>query len=319
MGNFSRDTFDKLKHYVGVRLQQGVPIVDADWNEQEDIRKYELQAFLKWYVGDGVPLNNDGFHILPTTGNNNFTIQGGDGTPEGAGRCLVDGWDVVNESDLGYTDQPLFGDAALAAAWGVDPLPALRNPRANRTDTVYLDVWEREVDADEDFGHLVNPAIGIETCVRLKREWVVRVAEGATTPPTPPTGHAFYPLASLARVGGDPTIPSAYITDLRRTGVALTDLAAEIVDARGIKGNLGNRLDESLTKGGQLRHRVVGRDQFTTAVGNSFDDLTSHLLNTSNPHSVTAAQVGALAASAYDFADKTVATVTFSTSDANNG
>jgi hypothetical protein len=37
MGNFSRDTFDKLKHYVGVRLQQGVPIVDADWNELEDI------------------------------------------------------------------------------------------------------------------------------------------------------------------------------------------------------------------------------------------------------------------------------------------
>ena len=31
MGNFTRDTFDKSKHYVGVRLQQGVPMVDADW------------------------------------------------------------------------------------------------------------------------------------------------------------------------------------------------------------------------------------------------------------------------------------------------
>ena len=54
MGNFSRDTFNSLKHYVSVRLQQGVPIVDADWNEMDDIRRYELRAFLKWFVGDGV-------------------------------------------------------------------------------------------------------------------------------------------------------------------------------------------------------------------------------------------------------------------------
>lgn len=120
MGNFSRDTFNKLKHYVGVRLQQGVPIVDADWNELEDIRKYELQAFLKWYVGNGIPQGNDGFRILPaflfqplpqphiTFLPNDFIIKGGDGTPEGAGRCLVEGWDVINESNLSYTNQRLF-------------------------------------------------------------------------------------------------------------------------------------------------------------------------------------------------------------------
>jgi len=33
MGNFSRNTFDPLKDYVAVRLQQGVPVLDADWNE----------------------------------------------------------------------------------------------------------------------------------------------------------------------------------------------------------------------------------------------------------------------------------------------
>ena len=33
MGNFSRNTFDPVKDYVAVRLQQGVPILDADWNE----------------------------------------------------------------------------------------------------------------------------------------------------------------------------------------------------------------------------------------------------------------------------------------------
>ena len=89
MGNFSRDTFDRLKHYVGVRLQKGVPLVDADWNEQEDIRRYELQAFLKWFVGDGVPADNDGFSIQAET--DDFGI--------GFGRCLVEGLEAINDAD----------------------------------------------------------------------------------------------------------------------------------------------------------------------------------------------------------------------------
>jgi microcystin-dependent protein len=196
MGNFSRNTFDKVKHYVGVRLQQGVPIVDADWNELEDIRKYELQAFLKWFVGNGIPKGNDGFHIRPADGqDNDFVIK--------AGRCLVEGWDVINEIDINYTAQHL----------------SLTTPTSDRTDIVYLDVWEREVNAVED-PYLVNPAIGIETCVRLKREWVVRVAEGAELP-NPPEGHFFYTLASLKRSEGQSKIKDDDISDQRRTGLSI--------------------------------------------------------------------------------------------------
>ena len=168
MANISRDTFDKMKHYVSVRLQQGVPLVDADWNEMEDIRRFELQAFLKWFVGDGVPAGNDGFCIVDITGEKDFTI--------GAGRCLVEGWDVINESDLKYTDQRLYKNDTLAGTWKVDPLPELTAPDESRTDLVYLDIWEREVNEQED-SNLKNPAIGVPTCVRFKREWVVRVAE----------------------------------------------------------------------------------------------------------------------------------------------
>lgn len=268
MGNFSRDTFDKLKHYVSVRLQQGVPLVDADWNEKDDIRRYELQAFLKWFVGDGVPAGNNGFYISEVTGeSDNFRIVGGDRTPKGAGRCLVDGWDVINESDLNYKDQLLYENTDLANAWDVTGLPALKVPAGTRTDIVYLDTWEREVDSSED-PLIVNSAIDIETSVRLKREWVVRVEEGVTLPqplrpdllpallPKSPPGHAFYPLALLKRDGS-----MVSIEDLRRTGINLGALVEEVTDARGIKGNLGNRLDESLTKGGQLRKNSVGSDQ----------------------------------------------------------
>ncbi|SCY82420.1 DUF6519 domain-containing protein [Desulfoluna spongiiphila] len=261
MGNFSRDTFDRLNRYVGVRLQQGVPLVDADWNEQEDIRKYELQAFLKWFVGNGVPQGNDGFEILSASGTpNDFVIRGGDGTAEGAGRCLVEGMDVLNTANLRFTHQPLMKTPALADQWGVDPIAPLTTPRTARKDTVYLDVWEREVDSDEDDA-LVNPAIGLETCMRIKREWAVRVAEGSLYPPNPTGGHAFYPIARLTRPAGKQTITAAQITDLRSTGIRLSNLSDEIRDARGMKANIGNRLDESLTKGGQLRQQVVGNDQ----------------------------------------------------------
>jgi hypothetical protein len=229
MGNFSRNTFNQLKNYVGVRLQQGVPIVDADWNEQEDIRKHELRTFLKWFVGNGVPKGNDGFRIVPLEGSeNDFTIKGGDGTNEGAGRCLVEGWDVLIVNDVKYSEQSLPS--------GADPLGPLSPPLSGeRTDTVYLDVWEREVDAQED-GKLVNPDIGIETCVRLKREWVVRVAEGITEQelPAPPKGHVYYPLASLKRTGNKNSIGQEDITDLRHTGLAVLSEEITIKD-----GNVG--------------------------------------------------------------------------------
>jgi hypothetical protein len=225
MGNFSRNTFDELKHYVGVRLQQGVPIVDADWNELDDIRRHELKAFLKWFVGNGAPRGSDGFHVLPTEpASNNFNVQ--------AGRCLVDGWDVMNDVLVGYASQDLYLHSEKAASWGIPSLPPLTTPTANRTDVVYVDVWEREVNSGED-KNLIDKRIGLETCVRLKCEWVVRVHEGVTnvpqwTPPNPQAKHAYYSLASLTRPAGSATILADQITDLRRTGLGMLSSPLEI-------------------------------------------------------------------------------------------
>jgi hypothetical protein len=324
-GNFSRGqrTFDRLKHYVGVRLQQGVPIVDEDWNELEDIRREELRVFLKWFVGDGVPKGNSGFRIEPienhliltpaengfdADGNvsvqkvrieidlenstaaadlgfdiknyyaeraappapqltshealpesmdfdpststlvilvyvagtlhrthkvdfsiegallnregiaeaigkqtndevtaiigqrDDFNIAGGDGTPEGVGRCLVNGWEVINECGIRYKAQPLAVQPDLATTWGVDALLSYAPPEvlpaevSEETVLIYLDVWERVVKVEEDPDHLKHPDIGMETCIRIKREWVVRVTYGKSLE-APPEGHVFFELA----------------------------------------------------------------------------------------------------------------------------
>src|SRR5262245_30188989 len=117
MGNITNDTFNPIRAYCNVRLQQGVPLVDADVNELDDIRKFEVRAFLKWFVGNGVPEGNDGFRIAPAlsfsgTGSaTDFQIQVGaqfsGSVPAGPspatnefvlqkfGRCIVEGLDVV--------------------------------------------------------------------------------------------------------------------------------------------------------------------------------------------------------------------------------
>jgi len=262
MGNFSRDTFDEVKHYVSIRLQQGVPIIDADWNEQDDIRRVEVEAFLRWFIGDGVPYGNDGFALTAVAESNDFEIA--------AGRCLVSGREAINEVALNYTDQALFEDVDLADAWGVDVLPALSTPEADRTDIAYLDVWEREVDSVED-PDLVNPDIGLETCVRIRREWVVRVVEGGTVP-APSEGHVFYELAEIRREGGNAQITE--IEDLRHTGLSLAALTDEIAEARGTRASLSNRLDVALTASGDLRSNTVGADQVIdgTLVANALAD-----------------------------------------------
>ena len=171
MSNFSRNTFDPDKQYVGVRLQQGVPLVDADWNESEDIRRAEFENLVNNFIGDGVPQGSDAFLIKATTGTD-FQI--------GLGFCLVNGYLVNNLKISKYSDQT--------------DLPTFTLTESN---LVYLDVWEREVDSFED-NNLINNVIGIETCVRQKCEWRVRIAEGVTQLPTPDDpNHHFYSLAQL--------------------------------------------------------------------------------------------------------------------------
>ena len=71
-----------------MRLQQGVPLLDRDWNEMEDIRRYFERTLREHYIGDGVP-DVAGFAVSAPA------IRADDDVVIGAGRCMVDGYDVV--------------------------------------------------------------------------------------------------------------------------------------------------------------------------------------------------------------------------------
>lgn len=224
MGDISRDTFKLTnvmhqlisgetvpnpRHYVGVRLQQGVPILDADWRELEDIRRFELQENLRDFYGDGIPAGNDGFKIGPVTEDNNFFIS--------PGIALVNGMLVVNH----HTDLTYIGQQTL---FGIS-LDTLNPPVAGiRDDLVFLDVWEDEVlarDAERGDSRLINPIIGIETCTRIERRWVVRVKTNTTNldSVTKEEGHSYMIIAVLKRVESQDRIQPTHINDRRYTGL----------------------------------------------------------------------------------------------------
>lgn len=251
MAVITPDTFDPLKRFVSVRLQQGVPLVDADWNEGEDAQRFAARSYRRWYVGDGVPYGSDAFRIqaLAAPAANDFLIgRGVPAAPGGtsplivglryAGRCMVDGIEAIIDADIGFRAQELHvanpASAAAATRLGTQTIPEL--PVMNGTLLVYLDVWERLARPDE-FPALVFADIGTESCARIRREWAVRARASASVPqsgdPDFEAGHGYFQLAVLTRVAADPVVFPSQIVD-RREQRLLTPPATLIQDMLGL-------------------------------------------------------------------------------------
>ena len=87
--NISRNMYDENKRFASVIHQQGKPLVDADLNDSSDIIRNGLQRLIQKFIGDFC--YDDSFKIFGSGLDNDFTITGGDGSNEGAGRILVGG------------------------------------------------------------------------------------------------------------------------------------------------------------------------------------------------------------------------------------
>lgn len=100
-GSFTKQIFDEFKRYLGFRIQEGVPVVDADVNDIADSLLTQIRRSIQFGIGDGSP--NDGWKIEESSSpSNNFTIKGGDGTAEGAGWIFENGFQAIIPSDIEY-------------------------------------------------------------------------------------------------------------------------------------------------------------------------------------------------------------------------
>lgn len=234
MSDFSRSPLELLlesldKGYVGIHIEQGVPILDRDLNLLQDLLAAGVRSLFSRYIGNGLASGEDGFAIqaLPAgQDSNDFQITG-------PGSCLAGGIQARIARPTTYDNQPSHPEGKH--------VPKLTTPTAAqpdpRIDTVYLDVFLTEVDGTTDPALANNEDVGMQTSVRLKPDWSVLVAEGVPVP-DPKKGHVHYPLAQLRRRSGEEAITSGTfdvegtkaekITDLRQRKLTLSHLETRL-------------------------------------------------------------------------------------------
>lgn len=151
-GDFSRDTFDKAKHFSRVLMQQGRVQLDADWNEQVSILLHYMQTLAMDIIGPYAgPKNDCGFKI--TAAHEGFSI--------GEGRYYVNGILCENSRNVSYRDQPDF--------------PNPPDFDSKEPYVVYLDVWERHITFIEDDDIREKALGGPDTATRAQTVWQVKV------------------------------------------------------------------------------------------------------------------------------------------------
>jgi uncharacterized protein DUF6519 len=158
MGNdITRSTFDHRKQYVGVVKQQGRVTLDADDNEALDIALDSSRRDTLEIIGvGGSP--GDGFRIAnprEDDGSLNFDIP--------AGSIYVSGIRYLLEEDQTYQEQSDW--------WRNDPQEGrvpMPDPDTDRTDLVYLMLWQQDVSATEDVELLEVALGGVDTTARRK-------------------------------------------------------------------------------------------------------------------------------------------------------
>ncbi len=161
-GDFTRDTFNPLRHFSRVLMQQGRVQLDADWNEQASILLHLLRSLAADLVGPyagSVGAFKIGAPVSETVENRTRTTF-----PIAEGHYYVDGILVEQEGASAYYTQPHFQpDDQLAA----DRLP-------DPAYLVYLDVWERHV-TDWQYPEVREVALrGPDTATRAQVVWQVR-------------------------------------------------------------------------------------------------------------------------------------------------
>lgn len=113
--NTSLDSFDFSKYYDGCTLQQGVPVLDSDWNEQNDIRRiHEIVNNIATIGSTKIYLSGDhnGFDVHSASSpTNNFQIFGGWAMVQGV---LVPTTNGTPPASIDYVDQIMFTGTVTA-------------------------------------------------------------------------------------------------------------------------------------------------------------------------------------------------------------
>lgn len=183
-GDFSQLVTDGRPAVSRVLQQQGRVLLDADWNTAVEVMLRAHRQLAADLIGPhGGPAEGSGFSVTPRD------IDGRRDVGLGAGVYYVDGIRVELSPEPEGT--PILWSAQPFAPW--TELPEL--PPAPYV--VYLDVWERHVDALQDDALREVALGGPDTTTRTEVVWQVRAAGAGDD--LVQVGCADFPLADWRR------------------------------------------------------------------------------------------------------------------------
>lgn len=185
--DFARDTFNPIRHFTRVLMQQGRVQLDADWNEQTDLFLYALRTVITDMVGrrwgsfdfDIDPTLNEGAGGIKQNSiqPNSFKIgqvKDSHGRVSidfsiGDGHYYVDGILCENPSPINYTQQ--------------QPAPT-QQLEDGQQYWVYLDAWEQQITSleDSDIREIALGENGPDTATRAEVVWQVKVSNDPHIP-----------------------------------------------------------------------------------------------------------------------------------------
>jgi hypothetical protein len=217
----SRFTFNPLKDYSGVVMQQGRVQLDADWNEWLAELTRRVQAGTLDILGRAVYPATTPYAFLinvsSPSGKKTLTI--------GPGRMYVDGLLAENHGDpaaaqwdpalgeMSNTPQPPPPTETGAIDFTQQPyMPAGTTlPAGNGPFLAYLDVWIRPITYLQD-SDLIDKAVGVDSTGRLQVVWQVRLKDLSNDPGascnSPIANWPSAPSAGLLSTGTTPSAPS---------------------------------------------------------------------------------------------------------------
>ncbi len=184
-GDFTRDTYEPLRRFTRVLMQQGRVQLDADWNEQADLLLYAQRRLITDLVGphwgifdfDIDPKGNGGAGSIASINPNSFKIASSSGSSNdfsiGAGIYYVDGVPCLNGLKNG---QPL-----TYANQEPRPVPVPLGPYRY---WVFLDIWESQITylEDDNIREVALGENGPDTATRAEVVWQVKASNVPTVP-----------------------------------------------------------------------------------------------------------------------------------------
>jgi Family of unknown function (DUF6519) len=181
-GDFSRDTFDPLKHFSRVLMQQGRVQLDSDWNEQTSLLWHFMRALATDLIGPhGGPADDCGFRVINAIATGAAETADTVGSAPLAGRLLPGNF--IIGSGRYYVGGLLCENERVRLY-----APSQGSPVAEQGDLlapelaeggdyfVYLDAWEQHVTAFEDdsIREVALGSQGPDTATRARVAWQVR-------------------------------------------------------------------------------------------------------------------------------------------------